>query len=260
MSSLVVSASPYGQNEEYDESDIMRVRSRNNRTLKKAPENRNKKVSNLLTKMKAMSIGADPDSGDEDEDNMADFVPPPAPVSAGVEKTKRESRQTMDVYGENDVGTEYNGTEYNGTEYNGTEKYPQQFPHLATERVNDDDIDDEMNFFQNRDRGTVPSNGPNIESGGGVDTDQSNEYATPYMMAQGAPLIEGYRIGNKDFSNRGEEVGDLEKKINYVINLLEEQQDHESDHIIEELILYCFLGVFIIFIVDSFARASKYTR
>jgi hypothetical protein len=26
------------------------------------------------------------------------------------------------------------------------------------------------------------------------------------------------------------------------------------------LVLYCFLGVFIIFIVDSFARAGKYVR
>jgi hypothetical protein len=32
------------------------------------------------------------------------------------------------------------------------------------------------------------------------------------------------------------------------------------DHITEELVLYCFLGVFIIFIVDSFARAGKYVR
>jgi hypothetical protein len=28
----------------------------------------------------------------------------------------------------------------------------------------------------------------------------------------------------------------------------------------EEVILYSFLGVFIIFIVDSFARVGKYTR
>jgi hypothetical protein len=80
------------------------------------------------------------------------------------------------------------------------------------------------------------------------------------MMAQGSPIIEGYNISNKEFGNRDESVGDLEKKVNYIISLLEEQQDQKSDHIIEELILYCFLGVFIIFIVDSFARASKYTR
>ena len=49
-------------------------------------------------------------------------------------------------------------------------------------------------------------------------------------------------------------------KLNYMINLLEEQKEHKTDNITEELILYMFLGVFVIFVVDSFARAGKYTR
>ena len=47
---------------------------------------------------------------------------------------------------------------------------------------------------------------------------------------------------------------------NQIIYLLEEQQDENTGHITEELILYSFLGVFIIFIVDSFARVGKYVR
>ena len=45
-----------------------------------------------------------------------------------------------------------------------------------------------------------------------------------------------------------------------MIHLLEDQQEHKTDNITEELILYMFLGVFVIFVVDSFARAGKYTR
>tara|TARA_B110001450_G_C17664898_1_gene499089 strand:- start:338 stop:901 length:564 start_codon:yes stop_codon:yes gene_type:complete len=52
----------------------------------------------------------------------------------------------------------------------------------------------------------------------------------------------------------------LIKKINYMIHLLEEQQEIKTEHVTEELILYSFLGVFIIFIIDSFARAGKYVR
>ena len=52
----------------------------------------------------------------------------------------------------------------------------------------------------------------------------------------------------------------LLEKLNYMIHLLEEQKDEKTGHVIEEVILYSFLGVFIIFIVDSFARAGKYTR
>ena len=52
----------------------------------------------------------------------------------------------------------------------------------------------------------------------------------------------------------------LLEKLNYMINLLEEQKEHKTDNVTEELILYMFLGVFVIFVVDSFARAGKYTR
>jgi len=49
-------------------------------------------------------------------------------------------------------------------------------------------------------------------------------------------------------------------KINYMIHLLEEQSNEKTNNITEEFILYTFLGVFVIFIVDSFARAGKYVR
>jgi hypothetical protein len=45
-----------------------------------------------------------------------------------------------------------------------------------------------------------------------------------------------------------------------MINLLEEQQDERTNNVTEEVILYSFLGIFIIFLVDSFARVGKYTR
>ena len=52
----------------------------------------------------------------------------------------------------------------------------------------------------------------------------------------------------------------LMKKLNYMIHLLEKQEDEKTSNVTEELVLYMFLGVFTIFCVDSFARAGKYTR
>jgi hypothetical protein len=52
----------------------------------------------------------------------------------------------------------------------------------------------------------------------------------------------------------------LVEKLNYMINLLEEQQDQKTNSVTEEVVLYSFLGVFIIFVVDSFARVGKYVR
>lgn len=64
-------------------------------------------------------------------------------------------------------------------------------------------------------------------------------------------------------ANSQEVSGDkdlLLEKLNYMIHLLEDQQEEKTGHITEELILYTFLGVFVIFVVDSFARAGKYVR
>jgi hypothetical protein len=52
----------------------------------------------------------------------------------------------------------------------------------------------------------------------------------------------------------------LMEKINYMIHMLEQQQNEKTSNLTEEFILYSLLGVFIIFIVDSFARAGKYVR
>ena len=53
---------------------------------------------------------------------------------------------------------------------------------------------------------------------------------------------------------------ELLEKMNHIIHMLEEQQDEKTGNVTVELILYCFLGVFVIFVVDSFARAGKYVR
>ena len=58
----------------------------------------------------------------------------------------------------------------------------------------------------------------------------------------------------------GNDNNKLIEKINYMIHLLEEQQYEKTANITEEFILYTFLGVFVIFIVDSFTRTGKYVR
>lgn len=53
---------------------------------------------------------------------------------------------------------------------------------------------------------------------------------------------------------------ELMTKLNHILHLLEEQKDTRTDNITEELILYLFLGVFVIFSIDSFTKVGKYTR
>ena len=71
------------------------------------------------------------------------------------------------------------------------------------------------------------------------------------------------RMRNTASNPNPSDIGHTDKileKLNKMIYLLEEQQNEPTKHITEEFILYTFLGVFIIFIVDSFSKTGKYTR
>ena len=52
----------------------------------------------------------------------------------------------------------------------------------------------------------------------------------------------------------------LMERINYMVHLLEEQQHEKTANITEEFLLYSFLGVFVIYVVDTFSRNGKYVR
>ena len=52
----------------------------------------------------------------------------------------------------------------------------------------------------------------------------------------------------------------LEVKVNYLIELLEKQNEKKTEYVTEEIVLYLFLGIIIIYTVDSFTRINKYTR
>lgn len=54
--------------------------------------------------------------------------------------------------------------------------------------------------------------------------------------------------------------GRLADRINYMIQLLEEQRDEKTGYVTEEIILYVFFGIFIIFVLDSFVKNGKYSR
>ena len=76
-------------------------------------------------------------------------------------------------------------------------------------------------------------------------------YYNTYVPYYSTPTNNANIHGSKD---------ELMKKLNYMIHLLEENKDEKTNNVTEELVLYLFLGVFTIFVVDSFARAGKYTR
>jgi hypothetical protein len=85
-------------------------------------------------------------------------------------------------------------------------------------------------------------------------------YASQYYQ-QYVPLsYSSQQQQNQGDSGSSGPKDDLMQKMNHIIQMLEDQQDEKTGSVTEELILYCFLGVFVIFVVDSFVRAGKYVR
>jgi hypothetical protein len=84
-----------------------------------------------------------------------------------------------------------------------------------------------------------------------------------YQQSYSAPSMFAKPQQNQPYYNKYGSSGSDDKlmeKINYMIHLLEQQQQEKTANITEEFLLYTFLGVFVIYIVDSFSRTGKYTR
>jgi hypothetical protein len=160
------------------------------------------------------------DNLDEDDDDKDTFNPPPKPESSGVQKTIPKTEN------------------FNNMDFplgNTLGKYPQ--PNY----VGDNDL--ELNNYDNYgDKKTIEEYYKRVIPG------YKNNTNRPY-----------YNIKNNDsYEQPTQDV--LLKKLNYMISLLEEQQDEKTNNVTEEVILYSFLGIFIIFIADTFVRVGKYVR
>ncbi len=106
-----------------------------------------------------------------------------------------------------------------------------------------DDINVENKIFSGNDDSVTPVSYQELKS------NQAEDYyktTVPYYS----------QMSSSSFTNKE----DLVNKLDKIILLLEEGRDEKTGHVSEEIILYSFIGVFMIFIVDSFARAGKYVR
>lgn len=105
------------------------------------------------------------------------------------------------------------------------------------------------------------ANNENVEYGA---NDNGNSKLSNYNKSYEAPSIKPYYanmgITTENSNGIGSNNDKLMERINYMIHLLEAQQHEKTDNITEEFILYTFLGVFVIFVVDSFAKTGTYKR
>lgn len=92
----------------------------------------------------------------------------------------------------------------------------------------------------------------NVLNGSNLLKNDLSNYSDSYKL--------NYNTLSKNLDVHNYDNNKLLSKLDYIVHLLEEQHNEKTNYITEELILYLFLGIFILFVLDSFARASKYVR
>lgn len=86
-----------------------------------------------------------------------------------------------------------------------------------------------------------------------------------HLKARGASRLEDDH--DEERTSRGAnaaqsfELERLMKKMDYLVHMMEDNEETKNNYVVEELILYCFLGFFVLFVVDSFTNVNvKYKR
>jgi hypothetical protein len=242
--SLAMYAAPFDDMNNNDNNDNFINKKRqthhHNKTQKIYPKEMftNSNSSNNFNKDKVNSVLEQiHNNTDESNENVSNFDPPPKPESSGMTRTlANEAMQGMT-------------NENNMNMYKVLGKSPQP------------NYDDENNLDLNNYR-------TNYGDSKSAEDYYKNMLPNVHGVPQRNPLNKQYYnqsyyepMGNGNGNGSGNIQQDLLlQKLNYMINLLEEKQDERTSNVTEEVILYSFLGIFIIFVVDSFARVGKYVR
>jgi len=243
--SLAIYAAPFDMDSSYvntnktNDSIINKKRvSNNNRTQKRYAKNdyNSDKVNSIL-----QSIHNNTYEGEGGE--MGDFNPPPPPTSMGAENTKAKESSLVAPQPQQKEGdgfgdeVDLNNLDSNYGNGQTAEEYYKK-------------------FIPNYQPTKNPHNRPYYQR---MDANAYNGVASG--MGMGGNMMQMHGSGSGSGSmDMGSNYDVLIEKLNYMINLLEEQQDEKTNNVTEEVVLYSFLGIFIIFIVDSFSRVGKYVR
>jgi hypothetical protein len=233
MSSLAYSAALVDENSNtINDSDNYLTKKKQSITHNKTQKNYYKenfdtgKVNSIL---ETLHKNQKTDDDDKTQTNLGNFNPPEKPISSGVGKTIA-TEQMMNMTNQNDAMFRTLG------------RAPQP------NNQNNDDLD--LNDYSNY--------------GDSKTVDEYYKKVIPgYNQKQNQnPVNRLYHKANYDaaINNNMPSQDVLLQKINYMISLLEDQKDEKTNNVTEEVVLYSFLGIFIIFIVDSFSKVGKYVR
>jgi len=244
--SLAIYAAPFDgeSNNDNNNNIIQRKKGTHNRTQKNTshPSIQSEKVNNVLQTIHNTL------NGETDGNSLGDYYanPPPKPKSIGAERAS-----TKENFQNNNINNTLGSQAIPAPSEINQDLELNQFQSNYLDNLNANEY--YKKFIPNYSPAMIP---PKMQNGYPYPTTN-----TPYYAATGIQNPTARNIQQPPFQNAIGGTNDvLLQKLNYMINLLEEKQDEKTNNVTEEVVLYSFLGIFIIFVVDSFTRVGRYTR
>lgn len=214
-----------------DNSDNIINQKRHKRTQRKYP-----KIENFDTGKVNSVLQQIHNNTDDDEDDKGEFKLLPPPESMGVSRTIPTAPNSSNTQNEQKQES-FGGMDFPlGNKYVG--KAP--VPSYGYDNGYNFDLNDYSNYGDSK---SIEEYYKRVLPG------YQNQVNRPY-----------YNLSQHTLQQEAPSQDVLLKKLNYMISLLEDKQDEKTSNVTEEVILYSFLGIFIIFIADTFVRAGKYVR
>ena len=218
--------------DENNDSDFLNNKRKHSKTQKNYKENFDTGKNFDKVKVSSVLEALHNQKPHDDEDEPGNFNPPPQTQSVGQINTQKKESM-MNMTNQNDIMFRTLGSA----------------PQPTNQENNDLDLNNYSNYG---DKKSVDEYYKKMLPGYNSNT-PNNPNANPSNRLY-------HRMNNDQVSNVAPSQDVLLQKINYMISLLEDQQDERTNNVTEEVVLYSFLGIFIIFIVDSFAKVGKYVR
>ena len=113
-------------------------------------------------------------------------------------------------------------------------------------------LNENMNMNENMNGNNNGNMNENISGNGTLESESDNLNNVSENYNHKIPYYT-----NMSNSNNNDEIIE---KLDYMIHMLEENKYIESESVTEDILLYSFLGVFIIYVLDTFSRTGKYIR
>lgn len=233
MANLALSAATFDNEEPKSQSILQKRKNKTHKNVNNMTEKSyySNKVNDVLSKIHSQIYS---DNVDELDDTYGNFEPisRPTPMKTGNKEVEEFSQMTsnpQNVLSQMDSVPSYKPVVYDQLNHTYSPSPPQM-------------------------KSQAPISNPYPEYGQHTQGNP-NSYYQRNTKLDAFPMVNDVPYNGYDQNNKL-----LMEKLNYMIHLLEETHDEQTNNVLEEVILYSFLGIFIIFLIDNFIKVGRYVR